>query len=240
MMRTIGVGMFPRIKTFLMLVTLKTIMFSATLITHPVVSPAAAQGQQYSFVTKWGAEGTGFGKFRQPLGIAIDSDNNLYVTDTDTNQSSNQIQKFAPNGTFITLWGVLGFGDGRFARATGIAIDPSDNVYVTDGGNPETAVQKFTANGTFITSWGSSGLGDGQFISPGGVVVDSSDNVYVGENPVGPDRIQKFDSNGNFIGKSGITGSGDGQFINPDFSLFRKIIIPSFHILNFKNFLSRL
>jgi hypothetical protein len=66
-------GMFPRIKTFLVLVILATIVFSVTLITHPVFSPAAAQGQQYSFVTKWGSEGTGFGKFRQPLDIAIDS-----------------------------------------------------------------------------------------------------------------------------------------------------------------------
>jgi DNA-binding beta-propeller fold protein YncE len=65
-----------------------------------VFIPAAAQGQQYSFVTKWGSEGTGFGKFRQPLDIAIDSDNNLYVIDTTS--VSNQIQKFAPDGTFIT------------------------------------------------------------------------------------------------------------------------------------------
>ena len=111
---------------------------------------------------------------------------------------SNQIQKFAPNGTFITSWGTVGSGDGHFRRATGVATDSSDNIYVTDGGSPETAVQKFTSNGTFITSWGSTGLGDGQFVSPGGVYVDSSDNVSVsdfGEN----NRIQKFDSNGNFL-----------------------------------------
>jgi hypothetical protein len=36
-------GMFPRIKTFLMLVILTTIVFSATLMTHPVFSPAAAK-----------------------------------------------------------------------------------------------------------------------------------------------------------------------------------------------------
>jgi DNA-binding beta-propeller fold protein YncE len=82
-------------------------MFSATIITSPIFITAAAQGQQYSFVTKWGSEGIGFGKFRQPLDIAIDSDNNVYVTDTTS--VSNQIQKLATNGTFITSWGVLGF-----------------------------------------------------------------------------------------------------------------------------------
>jgi DNA-binding beta-propeller fold protein YncE len=70
-----------------MLVILTITLFSVTIMTHPVLSPAAAQGQQYSFVTEWGSEGTGVGKFRQPLDIAIDSDNNVYVT--DTNQSSN-------------------------------------------------------------------------------------------------------------------------------------------------------
>lgn len=182
-------GVFPSTKTFLLLVVLTTFMFSATIITHPVLRPAAAQGQQYSFLSKWGSEGTGFGKFKQPLDIAIDSDDNVYVTDTTS--VSNQIQKFAPNGTFITSWGTVGSGDGQFARATGVATDSSDNIYVTDGGSPETAVQKFTSNGTFITSWGSTGLGDGQFVSPGGVYVDSSDNVSVsdfGEN----NRIQSL------------------------------------------------
>src|ERR687898_1899302 len=188
-------GMFPSSKVLLILVVLTTIVFSVTIITHPVLSPAAAQGQQYSFLAKWGSEGIGFGKFRQPLEIAIDSDNDLYVTDTTS--VSNQIQKFATNGTFITSWGVLGFGDGRFTSATAIDTDSSDNVYITDLGSPETAVQKFTTDGTFITSWGSTGLGgDGQFINPGGITIDSSDNVYggdFGEN----NRIQKFDSNGN-------------------------------------------
>ena len=78
---------------------------------------------------------------------------------------SNQIQKFAPNGTFITSWEDVGSGDGSLTSATGIATDSSDNVYVTDNGSPETAVQKFTSTGTFITSWDSTGLGDGQFIS---------------------------------------------------------------------------
>ena len=67
---------------------------------------------------------------------------------------SNQLQKFTPNGTFITSWGTLGFGDGSFTGATAISMDSSDNVYVTDSGSPDTAVQKFTPNGTFITSWG--------------------------------------------------------------------------------------
>jgi hypothetical protein len=153
-------------------------------VSNSIINPILAQQNEYSFIKKWGSEGVGFGKFAQPLAIAIDSNDDVYVTDTTS--VSNQIQKFTNNGTFITSWDVLGIRDGPFTNARGIGIDSSNNVYVTGGGSPDTAVQKFT-------SWGSSGLGDGQFISPGWITVDSADNVYVGD--FGENyRIQKFDS----------------------------------------------
>lgn len=111
--------MFQRARTLLIPIVLITIALAlTTIITNIVSSPAAAQEQQYSFVTKWGSEGIGFGKFRQPLDIAIDSNNNVYVTDTTS--VSNQIQKFATNGTFIASWGAFGFGKVLFTRATAI------------------------------------------------------------------------------------------------------------------------
>src|SRR5215208_5066956 len=57
----------------------------------------------YSFVTKWGSFGSGFGKFSQPLEIATDSAGNIYVT--DFTGLANQVQKFSPNGTFIFIMG---------------------------------------------------------------------------------------------------------------------------------------
>src|SRR5919106_6146568 len=112
--------MFRRTKPFLVFVVFVfvTIAFSFATTNFMLSQTQAQEEQQYSFVTKWGSEGIGFGKFRQPLDIAIDSNDNLYVTDTTS--VSNQIQKFATNGTFITSWGILGFGDGRFTSATGI------------------------------------------------------------------------------------------------------------------------
>ena len=44
-------------------------------------SYAQEQQQQYSFLKKWGAKGISFGKFSQPLEIAIDLEGNVYVTD---------------------------------------------------------------------------------------------------------------------------------------------------------------
>jgi biopolymer transport protein ExbD len=85
--------MFRSTKTSQIVMVLTTIVSSITVLTSSVPVTVAAQEQQYSFITKWGSEGIGFGKFRQPLEIAIDSDNDLYVTDTTS--VSNQIQKFA-------------------------------------------------------------------------------------------------------------------------------------------------
>ena len=81
--------MFPGTKTPLMLLVLTTTLFSVPLVSHPVLNLASAQGQQYSFVTKWGSEGVGFGKFIQPLDISIDADNNVYVTDTTSVSKSD-------------------------------------------------------------------------------------------------------------------------------------------------------
>jgi hypothetical protein len=46
--------MFQSIKTWLMILTI--IMLTVTIITNPVFNTAAAQEQQYSFVTKWGSD----------------------------------------------------------------------------------------------------------------------------------------------------------------------------------------
>jgi len=53
----------------------------------------AQQEERYSFVKKWGSEGSGDGQFKKPEDIAIDSKTeNVYVTDT----KNSRIQVFAP------------------------------------------------------------------------------------------------------------------------------------------------
>src|ERR1044072_6612049 len=94
------------------------------------------------------------GQFSQPADIAIDSKENVFVTDI-TAASSKAVQKFNQNGTFISSWGEAGYDPGSFARTSDIATEAQGNVSVLDARNPDQVVQKFTNNGTFISTWGS-------------------------------------------------------------------------------------
>jgi hypothetical protein len=122
-----------------------------------------------------------------------------------------RIEKFDPNGHFITKWGSQGNSVSQFRVPHSIAADISNNIYVTD--MTALNVKKFDSDGHFITKWGTKGTGDGQFNAPEGVATDSEANVYVADTV--NDNIQKFDSDGHFITKWGTKGTGDGQLKRP-------------------------
>ncbi|MGB4446551.1 MAG: T9SS type A sorting domain-containing protein [Cloacibacterium sp.] len=131
----------------------------------------------------------GFGtwaRFNSPTGIAIDSNNNLYVADT----GNHIIRKITPAGNVTTIAGsgVAGNTDGtgtsaKFSAPRGIAIDNNDNLYVTDYNNHR--IRKITPTGNVTTFAGSTnGQIDGQgtaakFSYPSGITIDGNGNLYV-------------------------------------------------------------
>ena len=96
-----------------------------------------------------------------------------------TDTWNHRIQKFSPDGTFLTSWGSEGSGNGQFDSPHGVAVDGSDNVYVADSDNNR--IQKFTPGVTFLTSWGIYGSQNGQFYYPHGVSVDAGGTIYVAD-----------------------------------------------------------
>jgi tripartite motif-containing protein 71 len=93
------------------------------------------------FITKWGTSGSEVGQFMGPAGLAVDSDDNIYVNDRD----NDRIQIFTSDGTFITAIGSQGSEDGQFNRPEGVGVDPYSNtglVYVADTGNSRIQVFK--------------------------------------------------------------------------------------------------
>jgi tripartite motif-containing protein 71 len=182
-----------------------------------VAGSGAADGDQQcilkftldgQFISKWGSKGTGKGEFRNPQGIAVGGDGNVYVVDV----LNDRVQKFSPTHQFVAEWGTSGSGDGQFSVPSDITIDQNGYLYVVDSGNSR--IQKFNQDGSFVSKWGSNGSADGEFDFPntiytytwhegglfcGNITVDKDGNVFILD--YGNNRIQKFTSDGKFLAK---------------------------------------
>ncbi len=143
------------------------------------------------FVKAWGTHGREPGEFDGPSGIAVDAEDNLYITD----QNNHRVQKLTPDGRHILSWGSEGSGDGEFNMPWGICVGRDGSVYVADWRNDR--VQKFSAGGNFIAVFGEPGGADGQFSRPAGVGIDADGNIYVTD--WGNERVQILAADGSHL-----------------------------------------
>ena len=129
-------------------------------------------------------------RFNVPIGVAVDSGNNVYVAD----RNNATVRKITSGGFVSTLAGMAGtFGtnDGtgsaaRFVFPLGIAIN-GGNVFLTDAGSH--TVRKVTAGGVVTTLAGlpgTFGSADGtgntaRFNTPQGIAVDGAGRLFVAD-----------------------------------------------------------
>jgi len=138
-----------------------------------------------------GGHGNGKGQFENPHGIAVDSAGNIFVADS----GNGRIQKFSPNGTFVTSI--------ASTDPNGIAVDRAGNIYVAEIGSKH-RVQKLGPDGRFITEWAPGLYG------PRKIAIGPDDSIYVVDS--GRNRIVKFSPDGQVLASWGSEGTGDGQF----------------------------
>lgn len=90
-----------------------------------------------NFLHKWGGPlalnifGPFNGWFATVTSITIGPDGNVFVADF----YNHRIQKFAPDGTFLTSFGQSGNGTGHFNYPMAVAVADDGTVFVTDFGN---------------------------------------------------------------------------------------------------------
>ena len=141
-----------------------------------------------------GSEGHGPGQFLSPRYIAIDMNDNIYVT------SDHKLQKLNRNGEFVKSVGSGSAGSkpGEFNFSRGVKVY-HNQVYVCDLENNR--VQVFDLELSFITSFGSKSSGQGQFDRPNDLAVDSQGNIYVSE--CNSNQVQVLDPNGRYLRQFG-------------------------------------
>lgn len=140
----------------------------------------------------------GEGEFDRPHGIAIDSDDNLYLAD----DAGHFVQKRTPDGEVVFTLGERGKpaawqSGGMFNRPTGIAISKTTgDLFVSDGyGNSR--VHRFDRDGKHILSWGEPGTHPGQFSLPHNICMWDDDRVVICDRE--NFRLQVFTVDGEFV-----------------------------------------
>ncbi len=113
-----------------------------------------------------------YANLSEPVGIAIDSDDNAYVVDS----GHARVVRFYPNGTFALSWGGEGSLNGQFKHPTGIFLN-KNYVFVADSGNAR--IQMFDKNGNFLNAWGIYGIGPSMFHVPIALASDQIGDLFV-------------------------------------------------------------
>lgn len=142
-----------------------------------------------------------------PQCVAVDADDNIYVTDSDT----GYIVVFSPAGKFLRAIGSLKGGEGYFKRPTGIAVDSAaQRIYVSDTLRDKIFV--LDMQGTVLQTIGSSGSAEGEFNRPTELRLAGQSLMVVDSMNF---RVQVFDLSGKFQYAVGKIGDGVGALFRP-------------------------
>jgi sugar lactone lactonase YvrE len=164
---------------------------------------------------------TSTARFNGPVGIAVDDDGNIYLTE----DGNHIIRKIASGGVVTTLAGLAGYigsNDGtgslaRFSHPNGVAVNGAGELFITDAGNH--TIRKVTPAGvvtTFAGVGGTLGSADGigsaaLFHHPTAITLHASGIMYVAD--ADNHTIRRLTSTGAVItvaGLAGAAGNADG------------------------------
>ena len=172
-------------------------------VVEGVVEPwgIALNSKQQLVVAEWGGEKvTVFDKdgkkvktvtcekFSYPNGVAIDKDENIYVS------NCNSLLKFSKEGKLMKVVGQRGTQPGEFEDLSMIKII-NDKLYVCDRFNNR--FQVLNTKLEYMNSFGCHGSENAEFKSPNDIAQDRAGNLYVSDT--NNNRVQVFDCKGQFL-----------------------------------------
>ena len=90
--------------------------------------------------------------FDKPEGIAVNAENDVFISDT----GNGRIVELSPTGALLRTWGKKGTKEGEMADPAGLSVGPGGNVFVADRGSTA-HVDEFTPTGTLMRTIGEKG-----------------------------------------------------------------------------------
>ena len=175
----------------------------------------------------------GAGLFVLPHGLHVDDAGNVWVTDSQGNESGtkgHQVIKFSSEGEELLRLGTAGqpgSGPGQLNEPCDVITAPNGDIFVSDGHSGQSPdppegrtgrILKFDSEGNFIKEWGEIGFRPGQFRTPHAMEFDSQGRLYVADR--GNHRIQVFDQEGELLDIYTQYSRISGLFITADDTLY--------------------
>lgn len=161
------------------------------------------------FVLAWGKKGDAPGEFHSPITIAIDKNDEIFVSDNN----NSRMQRFDTEGKYVGGFDLPRDGPKRkTSMIGGMVLDGEGHIYLSFMSQHRIGV--FTYDGKLVREWGQKGTAPGEFDQPGGMVFGSDGSLYVCDQC--NHRIQRFTPVGKFLAQWGEHGSGPGQFGGPE------------------------
>ena len=158
--------------------------------------------RKYKFIERGGKVA-----MRTPQCVAVDAQDNIYVTDSN----AGEIFVFEPSGKYLRTIGSLKGGEGYFKRPTGIAVDSAaQRIYVTDTLRDKVFI--LDMQGTVLNTIGKTGQAEGEFNLPTELRLDGPNLMVVDAMNF---RVQVFDRSGTFQYAIGKIGDSTGAMFRP-------------------------
>lgn len=159
--------------------------------------------QKYKFLSREG----GKDELRSPQCVAVDAQDNIYVTDSET----GKVLVWDANLKYRRAIGSLKGGEGYFKRPTGIAVDSAaQRIYVSDTTRHKVFV--LDMQGSVLQTIGRNGADIGQFNFPTELRLHGPDLLVVDAMNF---RVQAFDRSGQFLYGIGKIGEISGTMYRP-------------------------
>jgi len=139
---------------------------------HRIIYARGCETDQEHYYTKsLGFWGSGINQFKSPHGVAIDSNYDIYIADTD----NGRVVKLQLQGDSL-VW-IDAIGAGILEKPWDVEVE-GDKLYVIDAGLHK--VVRFSLSGVYQLSYGGYGFTQGKFNAPKGIAVFGS-LIYISD-----------------------------------------------------------